>query len=343
MNIPRRGFLRTAATGAALPLSGCLHASQRQESAPCARGTFALDANRIRLFSPTVRAPLKIMVVGDTHLFLDDARGEPFRAYSGRMAKAYNTTKHFATGAPTNPQEGFEQALARAKSERVDLLALVGDIFSFPSEAAVEWAHARLQESGLPYLYVAGNHDWHYEGMEGGGAALRKTWTEKRLKPLYQGRDPLMAAVDVGGVRCVAIDDSTYEIQPEQLAFFREQVASGMPLALFMHIPLYAPGRPVGFGCGHPEWGAAHDKNWRIERRPKWPEAGHTPTTLAFHREVFAAPNLLGVFAGHIHKPSLDCVNGVPQVVAEANATGAYVTAEFLPHLPAGHTDRSPS
>ena len=64
-------------------------------------------------------------------------------------------------------------------------------------EAAVEWARARLEASGVPYLYVAGNHDWHYEGLPGAEAALRAEWAEKRLKPLYQGRHPLMAAADV--------------------------------------------------------------------------------------------------------------------------------------------------
>ncbi len=295
------------------------------------RGSFAVDANHVRFFSSAVRVPLKIMVIGDTHLFLDDARGEPFTSYSGRMAKAYNKTKHFKTGGPTHPQESFEKALAFAKESRVHLLALVGDVFSFPSEAAIDWAYARLKTAGVPYLYIAGNHDWHYEGMEGSETALRTEWTAKRLKTLYQGQHPLMAVCEINGVRFVAIDDSTYEILPEQLAFFRDQVASGLPLVLLMHIPLYAPGRDVGFGCGHPEWGAKRDKNWEIERRPKWPEAGHTPVTRAFRREVFAAPNLLGIVAGHTHQQSLDCINGVPQFVTEANANGAFLSAEFLP------------
>ena len=48
------------------------------------------------------------------------------------------------------------------------------------------------------------------------------------------------------------------------------------------------------------------------------------------HREVFNTPNLLGVLAGHIHRPSLDVVNGVPQIVAEANAEGGYLDVELL-------------
>lgn len=327
----RRAFLQSTALGAvAAPfLAGCYSAGSRTAKAKT-RGSLSIDGNQVRLFSPAVTAPLKIMVVGDTHLFLDDARGEPFQDFSGRMARAYNQTKHFETKATTNPQQSFERTLALAQRAQVDLFAMVGDIFSFPSEAAIEWAHAKLKESGIPFCYIAGNHDWHYEGMDGAEVALRAEWTEKRLRPLYQGNSSLMAAYDVKGVSFVAIDDSTYEILPEQLAFFREQVVTGKPLVLLMHIPLYAPGRSVGFGCGHPEWGAKTDKNWLIERRPQWPEAGHSPTTMAFHREVFAAPNLLGIFAGHTHRMSIDCVNGIPQVVTEANATGAYLNVDIL-------------
>jgi len=115
------------------------------------------------------------------------------------------------------------------------------------------------------------------------------------------------------------------------LEFFRAEAKTGRPLVLLVHIPLYAPGRPVGFGCGHPEWGAKTDRNYEVERRPRWPESGHTPVTLAFHREVFATPNLVAIFAGHMHRPSLDVWNGVPQFVTDANATGAFLSVEFNP------------
>ena len=98
-----------------------------------------------------------------------------------------------------------------------------------------------------------------------------------------------------------------------------------------VHIPLFAPGRPTGYGCGHPDWSAKTDRNHELERRPKWPESGHTAVTMDFHREVFAATNLLGVFAGHIHRQSIDVMNGIPQFVTNANATGAFMDVEFLP------------
>lgn len=331
----RRSFFRSAATASlGVPLGfGPMGevAAQGVADPGSSRGTFAVDGNRVRLFSPAVMAPFKVMVVADTHLFTDDERGEPYRQFSGRMAAAYNETRHFQTGEPTNPQQGFTQALQRAAENKFALLALVGDIFSFPSEAAIEWVCGQLAETPVPYLYVAGNHDWHYEGMPGSLETLRATWIEKRLKPLYQDKQPLMAVQEIGGVRFLAIDNSHYEILPEQLEFFRSQANTGQPLVLLVHIPLYAPDRPVGFGCGHPEWGAQSDRNYQLERRTQWPQSGHTQTTLAFHREVFASPDVLGIFAGHIHRPSLDVVRGIPQFVTDANATGAFMDVEFLP------------
>jgi predicted phosphodiesterase len=298
---------------------------------PRPQSNFAIDGNHVRFYHSDIRESFVIIMLADTHLFRDDERGEAFRTYSGRMAKAYNRTVHFQTGEATHPEACFEETLAIAAKENARLIALVGDIFSFPSEAAIEWAAERLEKAGLPWLYVAGNHDWHYEGMSGSIAALRDTWTQKRLLRLYQNEHPLMTSREIGGVRFVALDNSDYQVTEAQLAFFQEEIATGKPVVLMVHIPLYAPGRSVGFGCGHPDWGAATDENYDLERRERWPEAGPSPTTRAFHEAVLAAPNLLGVLAGHIHAQSLDVMDGLPQIVTRANANGAYLKVEFLP------------
>ena len=71
--------------------------------------------------------------------------------------------------------------------------------------------------------------------------------------------------------------------------------------------------------------------NYKLEKRPKWPESGHTKTTLTFHKNVFNAPNLLGIFAGHIHQNSIEIIKGKTQVVADDNASGGYLDINFLP------------
>ena len=312
--------------GAAAAAMAAVPRAKAAESAQGQGVSFASVKESLRFTLPSFKGQCRFMVVGDSHLTIDDARGEPFQQYSGRMAKGYRSALHFRTGRPIASPDGFEFALAEAKKAKVDFLALVGDIVSFPTEAGVEYVRRRLDESGLNWMYISGNHDWHYEGLPGTEMALRAEWTKKRLAPLYQGADPMMASRVVKGIRFVFIDNSLYEILPEQLAFWKQEAAKGEPVALMMHIPLYMPGYgPREAGCAHPEWGAKVDPHWKIERRPQWPEAGHTQTTFAFREAVFSTPNLLGVFVGHDHCHMFAFDRGHVQCVTAANADGSFL------------------
>ena len=291
----------------------------------------AMDQEKVSFYSNIIKEKIKVIHIADTHLFMDDERGIPFLKYSSRMAKAYNQTMHFKTREKTNPKKAFKEAITFAKESGADVITLVGDIFSFPSELAIEWALSKIESIGIPYIYIAGNHDWHYEGMKGKLESLRYKWIKKRLIPLYQGNNPLMSAYDIKGVRFIAIDNSTYEINNKQLTFFSEQAESGIPIVLLIHIPLYAPGKSVSFGCGNPFWGAATDRNFKLERRPKWPEKGHTKTTFEFYKKVLDSSNLIGIFAGHIHRNSIEIIKGKPQIVSDDNASGGFLDIDFIP------------
>ncbi len=320
----RRNFLSaTALSGIGLSMSSFSSFADRKK-VKSIRGTFSMDKNRVSIFTNAQIKPTRIFHIADTHLSIDDERGVPFQEFSKRMAAAYKTNIHFQTGEELTTKESFEMTLNLAKEQNADFLALTGDIFSFPSEAAVEWAFGKLKETGIPFAYVAGNHDWHYESMKGSSQQLRETWANKRLKPLYQGNPALFADYNINGIRFVCIDNSTYEILPEQLEFFKNQAKSDVPIILLMHIPLYMPGRPVGFGCGHPEWGANSDKNFEIEQREKWRAGGHTKVTMDFYNEVFNSSNLLAIFTGHTHRQTIDIKNGIPQVVSTLNAKAAF-------------------
>jgi predicted phosphodiesterase len=326
----RRSALQSLALSSmALALPHFSFSETTNGSTPLRKGSFSLDGNKIRFTHPSINSPFSLTLIADTHLFRDDQRGAAFTQYSQRMAKAYNKTKHFQTGQDTDPETAFIETLNIAAANKSSLVALVGDIFSFPSEAAVEWVQEKMESSGLKYVYTAGNHDWHYEGMEGTSEQLRDTWIKNRLSPLYNGNDPMMQKIELNGVNLLILDNSTYQITKSQLDFFRRCLSDNKPTVLMVHIPLYAPGRPVGFGCGHPDWGAQTDRGFKLERRPQWPETGHTKTTLEFYEKVLHAENLLGVLAGHIHNQSVDVINGIPQVVSEANAEGGYLQVDF--------------
>jgi len=296
-----------------------------------ASGSFCYDENRITFYSDRQTAPTRIFMIADTHLSLNDDRGTPFRKYSDRMAKYYQQTRNYKTGEMTTPASSLSEVLNLARKANADLVGLIGDIFSFPSEAAIDWVRQQLSESGIPFFFVAGNHDWHYESMPGTAKELRNEWINKRLLPLYQEKNPLMYAIDINGLRLVVIDNSTYEILPEQLDFFQMQVKSGKPLVLFVHIPLYCPGRSVGYGCGHPEWSWESDKSFPYSGLPRWPREGHSKATMDFHQAVFKAPNLMALFAGHVHKQSMDLFHGIPQFTAGANLDGSFLDITFKP------------
>ncbi len=295
------------------------------------RAVYTYAPPRIEIYSPDVEDTVRVMVVADTHLWISDQREEPFREYSRRMAAAYHTTTHYATGVETSPEKSLRAVADLAVRRGVDAVALLGDIVNYPSERAVELVCEVMDGAGVPWYYTCGNHDWHYEGMVGGRLELREEWRAKRLSPLFRGNNPNCYAVEIKGVRLLFVDSSTYDILPEQYEFMRREVRSGKPLVLMMHIPLYAPGRPVGYGIGHPDWNAAHDNGYKVERRERWPEGGHTELDYRFYDLVTTAPNLLCSFAGHVHTYGVDVIGGKPHYTVQMNARGGYYEVIIYP------------
>ena len=305
MSIGRRSFLALAGLSGMGAFAARGAEPQRKVGEWGACASVSLDGDLLTVRSPLVRESCRLLLIGDAHYATDDARGEPFRQYSNRMS-----------GGPRDMGD-LRKNLEQGKKAGCAGALLVGDMINFPSEAGVEQLTDVIKKAPLPALYISGNHDWHYEGLPGTETALRKEWVERRLKPLYQGRDPMAYALRLGGVKVLMVDDSTYEMLPEQVAFLRRELADGAPAILAAHIPLYVPWRrnDIFFGVGHPDWGAKSDPYWEIERRERWLEKGHTETTMAFWRDVWSAPNLLGVVAGHIHTQSLDVFGGRFQFV----------------------------
>ena len=276
--------------------------------------SFSLNGNSVKIHGTGIAKPTRLLVVSDAHLSLDDERGIPNQENSKRMAAAY-------------PQAlaNFTQMLSERKTDTYDYLLMLGDMVSFPSAKGVETIMELAGKTGLPYAYTAGNHDWHFEGLPGTEIKLRREWEAKRLAPLYQGRNPLCYSIELNGLNLVMMDTSACEILPEQQAFWRRQVEKGLPTIVFGHIPFWVPGRDVGFSVGHPNWNASTDGNWKIEQRLRWPETGHSKTTMDFHKEVFGADNLLGIVAGHIHGQSVDFYRGKFQVVVQYGVTGGFL------------------
>lgn len=272
---------------------------------------FAFDHETAVIVHPAVSRTVRFSVITDSHFTLIDDRDSAYREHARRTMQW-----------PAKESD-LDAALERSRKWGAEIVMLTGDMFSFPSYANIEFLERKMRSSGLKWVYVAGNHDWHYEGVRGSDNEQRAEWI-KRLAPLYQGADPLMSSCEIGGVRFVTIDDTTYHVFPEQVDFLRRELASGAPTCLFMHIPFYMPTRPVLYTVGNPDWGEATDDVWMHENRQKWAKDGQAPSSFALRELAFGATNMVGIFTGHDHALQVGSENGIPQFVIPKNHDSGY-------------------
>lgn len=318
MDLSRRSFLMATGAAGITGLPGCVGMGK---AGGCPVGSkersFACDHNTAVIQNHLVKRKLRFSVIADVHYTLIDDRDADYRKNAARVAQYAGS------------DECFDKAIDSAKKWGSEILILPGDLISFPSQANVEHALSKVRNTGLDWIYTAGNHDWHFEGVPGTDNEQRAKWIE-RLKPLYRGANPMMSSEIVGGVRMVTIDNSTYRIFPEQLSFLRAELAKGDPTCLFMHIPLYLPLRPVLYTLGNPDWGEASDNYYGYEKRLKWDKDGQPRESFELRELVFSAPNVVGVFTGHLHILQTGVVNGVPQFVVPRNlGTGDSLNVEL--------------
>jgi DNA repair exonuclease SbcCD nuclease subunit len=241
------------------------------------------------------------------------------------MYNAFAHTSDHQTHRSTSPQEEFVGLLRKAKQEKIDLIALGGDLINYPSPKTVAWVLQQLHnEAGdIPFIYTAGNHDWHEEGLAADTSydSSRHAQLNTTLRPLFEhsvataqggpGAGRLYGKTSVRGTDVVFVDNSNYQVNQEQLSFLEKELErdSADPMVLLAHIPLKMKSTPPlapKYVCGHPEWGAATDENYEVEGRPQWPEDGNSASTLAFIDLVqkHSAPDgrIVALLTGHVHK-----------------------------------------
>jgi len=275
--------------------------------------------------------PVRILHLTDNHISVEDF--DP--PLTSRMFNAFSHTSDHATQQPTSPKAEFTALLRKAKRDGVDLIALGGDLVNYPSPKTVAWVLEQLQTeaAGIPFIYTAGNHDWHEEGVAADKQydSARMPQLNSNLKPLFDhsiasatggpaaGR--LYGKTSVRGVDVMFVDNSNYQVNEEQSSFLQAELQrdSSTPAVLLMHMPLKLAGTPPlapKYLCGHPEWGAASDDSYEVESRPRWPQEGNSPSTMAFLDLVqqHSAPSgrLAAMLTGHVHKDfsaALRCVD----------------------------------
>jgi len=94
----RRKFINTTAlSGLGLSFSSCKAFTERKKPKNT-RGSFSMDKNQVSIYTNARVTASRIFHISDTHLSIDDQRGEAFHKFSKRMAGAYKSNSHFQTG-----------------------------------------------------------------------------------------------------------------------------------------------------------------------------------------------------------------------------------------------------
>lgn len=268
----------------------------------------------------------KIMHITDSHITIPDVTDSLVWDKCQRMHKAFENTNSHLSKKNIPRDEAFKMLIKQAIKQKVDLIVLTGDIINFPSKKSVEFVYQTLKKSNIPFLYVAGNHDWHLEGSTGSSDKLREQ-SLYILKPLYQNKNPLYNASLINGINFVCIDNSTYQINKEQLSFLKNEIKKGYPIVLLMHIPIF-----TSFGSestiGNPKWGANIDKSYLIEKREQWSAQGNKPETKKFRKLIMNSSNII-ILSGHIHTNSIEMEKNLIQFTTGLSRNGHYRIIKF--------------
>ncbi|MDG0790534.1 metallophosphoesterase [Cohnella ginsengisoli] len=266
--------------------------------------------------------PVTLLHVTDSHMNVTDAQ-EGLKVLVDSIA-AYSFD-------PLNTINHFERALAYANELSVDGVLLTGDMINGATANNLEYLHSRLQSLNAPNLYTPGNHDWEYPG-EPWGESTRQAQYGK-FNRLTRG-NPACQAVEIGGINVVAVDNSTYQVSPHQLAFVRTELQRGLPTLFLYHIPLYVPSllKDVLRDWGSPIMMAA--EGWEATHMEKWQVGPPSDSTLNFCQLLRENPygNIIGSFCGHIHCSHKDALGeDCYQYVTQAGFAGGYRMIRLLP------------
>jgi len=284
--------------------------------------------DRARIHIAGLARDLRILHLTDSHITEVDARDPEAVPYAKRRGPDL-FFKHTPNGEST--REVFDRTLSDAREMNVDAVVMTGDIVDFAAWAGIEHVAREMKTLGVPALYAPGNHDWHLPHLD---------WSEATREECYQrlygltGNTPACQSMQLGDVRLIALDNSTYQITPEQLTFLRRELATGQPCLLFMHIPIWIGSLVQDV---MKKWQApimmASPHGWTAETRERWKVAGNDPSTLEAYELLTRgeSENLAGIFCGHVHFEHADAYReGRVQYVSETGFSGGYRIIDLL-------------
>lgn len=258
--------------------------------------------------------PLKILHVTDSHLALCDERDD---ARKHALAERLGSNR-------SQRMEYLNEQLAYAEAN-CDFLLHTGDLMDFVSKANVDFAREFLKNEHI--LFIAGNHDYsQYVGEAWEDTAYKMNSYMSMGEGL--GVDMFYTSRIIGGVNFVGVDNSYHQAEDWQTERLQMEVRKGLPIVLFMHVPLFEQSL-YERGMEHTGNESAYIMGCDESHLMAYTEFrcyGQRPTeaTKRFVDYVNSQPLIKAVIAGHLHFGFESTLPGsAVQLVTDAGYRGA--------------------
>lgn len=236
-----------------------------------------------------IGAEAHFLHAGDTHLTFADGRDDERKnLLAAKRAKVFPTA-----------ESDFEEIIATSRKEKLPICH-TGDLIDFVSEKNLDAARRFASECDM--LFSAGNHEF---SLYVGEAWEDEAYRNKSLAKVNAAFacDVRFSSRVIGGVNCVAIDNSYYLFDAEQLEKLKRETEKGLPTVLFMHTPLYErklydvmmERAECAYLCGVPE------ELMKFYSENRYRQQLADDITLETIDFIKNCQNVKAIFAGHNH------------------------------------------
>ena len=236
-----------------------------------------------------VENPFTFLVITDVHLSETDERDSEERQEFARGRKAcFSYAPRF-----------LEEVEAYVKETGYPLFN-TGDMLDFITPENIRIAREFAEKTDM--VLATGNHEyWHCPKNRFSFDDVPETYEGKNrslaLVESELGMDIRFTCREIGGVNFVCMDDGDYDIDEDIFQKLLEVEAEGLPILLFMHIPLYSEhlGNEAKYSlCAPDEYFENCHPVDVFERRPEEP-------TWAMVEHIRNSPLIKCVLCGHTH------------------------------------------
>lgn len=233
-----------------------------------------------------------IFLIADTHISLCDSRDADL------MEKAEARKQAFEQESGKVATEAFQNLVAYANKEQVDLTVFAGDIVDSAMYASIDFVQKQLSRLSMPNLFILGNHDFEY-----GKEYFSKKAYQEYFPRLFvlTGTKHQYVVKEYDDFVIAGINDKNNQFPKSAVQALMPYMHGEKPVILVLHVPLQPQ---------FPDSDLEQQANdvWGLSKKGKCRvllgENACTPNedTKKLLDAVFAEDSsVAAVFAGHIH------------------------------------------